>query len=146
MLNKQVGSFSGIIGALGIILCPFLSKNISKYQDIKDEFIYGMVSNSSTIGGYKIFPKGDVILDDGEFEVLLVKSPRNPGELNEMITSLLAQEMDPEYLFYFKASEIEFIAEEEVPWTLDGENGGAHKSIAVKNMKQAMKIYTGKKR
>ena len=113
---------------------------------IKDEFIYGMVSNSNTIGGYKIFPKGDVVLDDGEFEVLLVKSPRNPGELNEMITSLLAQEMDPEYLYYFKASEIEFISEEEIPWTLDGENGGAHKSVILKNRKQAIKIYTGKKR
>ena len=55
------------------------------------------------------------------------------------------QEMDPEYLYYFKASEIEFIADEEVPWTLDGENGGAHKSVLVENRKQAMKIYTGKK-
>ncbi len=111
---------------------------------IKDEFIYGMVSNSSTIGGYKVFPKGDVRLDDGEFEVLLVKSPRNPAELNELITSLLAQEMDPEYFYYFKASEIEFDTPEAVSWTLDGENGGLHKEVRIENRKQALGIYVDK--
>ncbi len=108
---------------------------------IKDEFIYGMVSNSRSIGGYKLFPKGEVALDDGEFEALFVKSPRNPAELNELITSLLAQEMDPEYFCYFKVSEIEIQAEEEVAWTLDGENGGVHKNIVIENRKQAIAMH-----
>lgn len=112
---------------------------------IKDEFIYGMVSNCKTIGGYKLFPKGDVILDDGEFEVFLVKSPRNPSELNDLITSLLAQEMDPEYFYYFKASEIEFQAEDEIAWTLDGENGGTHRNVNIENRKQEIGIYTDKR-
>lgn len=108
---------------------------------IKDEFIYGMVSNSRSIGGYKLFPKGEVALDDGEFEALFVKSPRNPAELNELITSLLAQEMDPEYFCYFKVSEIEIRSEEEVAWTLDGENGGTHKNIVIENRKQAIAMH-----
>lgn len=108
---------------------------------IKDEFIYGMVSNSCSIGGYKIFPKDEVQMDDGEFEVFLVKSPSNPAELNELITSLLAQEMDPAYFYYFKASEIEFHAEEEVAWTLDGENGGTHKEVKVENRQKLIQIH-----
>lgn len=56
---------------------------------IQDEFIYGMISNSTSVGGFKGMTGKDVRLDDGVFEVTLIKKPRNPIELNEIIASLI---------------------------------------------------------
>lgn len=113
---------------------------ITEDRIIKDDFIYGMVSNSASIGGMKILPVDEIALDDGEFEVLLVKYPRYIEEINLMISSLLAQEPDPAYIYYFKASHLEMHFEEPVAWTLDGENGGMHKDVEINNINKAFQI------
>lgn len=113
---------------------------ITDNRIIKDEFVYGMISNSSSVGGFKAIPQEDVCLNDGEFEVLLVKYPRNLEELNSITTSLLAQDSNPDYMYYFKTSSLEIRSEEEVAWTLDGENGGMHKEITITNVHEAFEI------
>ncbi len=62
----------------------------------------------------------DVLLDDGVFEVTLIKKPRNPIELNEIIASLINLVDDTDMIYSFKSDEVEFMAREEVPWTLTG--------------------------
>lgn len=117
---------------------------IAEDRMIKDDFIYGMISNSASIGGMKILPTNEIALDDGEFEVLLVKYPRNLEEINLMVSSLLAQDPDPEYIYYFKASHLEIHSEEEVSWTLDGENGGMHRDVEINNINKAFQICVPK--
>lgn len=121
-------------------LKPFHMSIIAGDRMIKDDFIYGMISNSASIGGMKLLPVNEIALDDGEFEVLLVKYPRNIEEINLMISSLLAQDPDPEYIYYFKTSQMEVHSEEEVAWTLDGENGGMHKEVEIQNINKAFRI------
>ena len=121
-------------------LKPFHMSIIAGDRMIKDDFIYGMISNSTSIGGMKILPVNEIALDDGEFEVLLVKYPRNIEEINLMISSLLAQDPDPEYIYYFKASHLEIYSDEEISWTLDGENGGMHKEVEIRNINKAFQI------
>ena len=43
---------------------------------IEDEFIYGMVTNSLSVGGFKGISGPDVLLDDRPFEVTLIKNPK----------------------------------------------------------------------
>ena len=107
---------------------------------IQDEFIYGMISNSTSVGGFKGMTGKDVRLDDGVFEVTLIKKPRNPIELNEIIASLINLVDDTDMIYSFKSDEVEFMAREEVPWTLDGEFGGAHEEVIVKNICRAVDI------
>jgi len=107
---------------------------------IQDEFIYGMISNSTSVGGFKGMTGKDVLLDDGVFEVTLIKKPRNPIELNEIIASLINLVDDTDMIYSFKSDEVEFMAREEVPWTLDGEFGGAHEEVIVKNICRAVDI------
>ena len=107
---------------------------------IQDEFIYGMISNSTSVGGFKGMTGKDVRLDDGVFEVTLIKKPRNPIELNEIIASLINLVDDTDMIYSFKTDEVEFMAREEVPWTLDGEFGGAHEEVIVKNICRAVDI------
>ena len=69
---------------------------------IQDEFIYGMISNSTSVGGFKGMTGKDVLLDDGVFEVTLIKKPRNPIELNEIIASLINLVDDTDMIYSFK--------------------------------------------
>jgi len=108
---------------------------------IRDEFIYGMILNSYSIGGVKYLPMPDIKLDDGQFEVFLIKYPESPGELNYILTSLAAKEIDPDFFYYFKTNSLEIHSEKEVPWTLDGENGGCRNHVKIEIMKQALSIY-----
>lgn len=107
---------------------------------IQDEFIYGMITNSTSVGGFKGMTGKDVELDDGIFEVTLIKKPRNPMELNEIIASLVNLVDDTDMIYSFKSKHVKFTAKKEIPWTLDGEYGGDHVEVEVKNLQQAVDI------
>lgn len=107
---------------------------------ISDEFIFGMITNSTSVGGFKGMTGKDVLLDDGVFEVTLIKKPRNPIELNEIIASLINLVDDTDMIYSFKTDEVHFRAKREIPWTLDGEFGGDHEEVVVKNMCKAVTI------
>ncbi len=115
-------------------------------EEIEDDFIYGMVTNSISVGGFKNNTNADVVLDDGLFEVTLIKNPKNAIELQNIIASLLIQEFDSKYMYDFKASEIEFESMEEIPWTLDGEFGGNRRTVKIVNHKQAITIKVDTKK
>ncbi|MDD3360449.1 MAG: YegS/Rv2252/BmrU family lipid kinase [Hespellia sp.] len=112
---------------------------------IEDEFIYGMVTNSKSVGGFKGMVGNDVVFDDGEFEVTLIKKPNNPIELNEIIVSLIGMQIDSNYMYTFKTDKITFESIEEIPWTLDGEFGGEHDRVEISNMKQRLEIMVKEK-
>ncbi len=151
--DQKVKNVLGHMAYVGEALRSFSPASMKSYnlsviagdRMIKDDFIYGMVSNSASVGGMKILPVNEIALDDGEFEVLLVKYPRNIEEINMMISSLLAQDPDPEYIYYFKTSHLEVHSEEEVSWTLDGENGGSHTDIEIENIGKAFRICVPEK-
>lgn len=109
-------------------------------EEIEDEFIYGMVTNSRSVGGFKRIIGRDVVFDDGEFEVTLIKTPKNPIELNEVLGAILMKQINTERMYSFKSGEIRFESAEKIPWTLDGEFGGAHESVQITNKKQSLQI------
>lgn len=104
------------------------------------EFIFGMISNSRSVGGFKNLTGRKVKLDDGLFEVTLIRKPKNPLELNEILTSLLSAEDNSELIESFKSDRIEVFSEREIPWTLDGEFGGEHSNVKIINQKHAIQI------
>lgn len=115
-------------------------KVTNKDQVIEDEFMIGMISNSKSVAGFRSITGKDVKFDDGEFEVTLIKKPKNLVELNEIITALLIESFDTKYMYTFKTSELILESKEEIPWTLDGEFGGQHDTVHIINKKQALEI------
>lgn len=105
-----------------------------------DNFIFGMVTNSVSVGGFKGMTGTDVKLDDGVFEVTLIKSPKNPIELNEILASLTNLIDDTDLIYSFKTSELQITTKGKVAWTLDGEFGGEHEKLTIKNLKQKISI------
>ena len=109
-------------------------------ETIEDEFIYGMVTNSRSVGGFKGITGKNVVFDDGKFEVTLFKTPRNPMELNEILGALALRKINPTRMYSFKTNEVHFETEVEIPWTLDGEFGGVHEEVVVKDCQKALEI------
>ena len=107
---------------------------------IEDEFVYGMVTNSRSVGGFRNLIGKQVGFDDGVFEVTLIKTPKNPIELQEIIAALMIQQMDSKYMYTFKSGRIMFESIEEIPWTLDGEFGGEQDYVEIENVQKAMEI------
>ena len=107
---------------------------------LEDEFMIGMVTNSKSVAGFRGIVGKKVLFDDGEFEVTLIKKPKNPLELQAIITALLVENFDTEYMYTFRTGNIIFESKEEIPWTLDGEFGGQHDVVEIQNKKQALQI------
>lgn len=112
------------------------------YEDkvIEDDFIFGMITNSVSVGGFKNITGRNVKLDDGVFEVTLIKRPKNPVELNNIMLSLLNRAIDTKSMYCFRTAELELESPDPVSWTLDGENGGSHRNVHIKNLRQAIEI------
>lgn len=107
---------------------------------IEDDFIYGMVSNTVSVGGFKNMTNHEVILDDGYFEALFVKKTTNPLQLNEVVQSLLLDGVKSKYVCDYKARCVRIESEEPVSWTLDGEFGGEHKDVVIENQANCVSI------
>lgn len=109
-------------------------------ERIEGEFIFGMVTNSVSVGGFKGMTGKDVALDDGLFEVTLIKTPRNAAELNEIIACLTNLRSESDRIYSFKTDELRISPYQAIPWTLDGEFGGEQTQITIKSMHRALNI------
>lgn len=107
---------------------------------VEGNFIFGMVTNSISVGGFKGITGQNVALDDGLFEVTLIRKPENPMDLNRIIAALLNPKVDSGYMYCFKTDSLVVEAEEEVSWTLDGEYGGSHTRVEIENKHLALQI------
>lgn len=118
-----------------------------EYEDqvLEDNFIYGMITNSVSVGGFKNIAGKNVQLDDGVFEVTLIKMPKNPMELNEIIINLTSRKDETDLIYSFKTDSIRFYAKDSTPWTLDGEFGGNHEEVEIRNCHKALEIMVKKK-
>lgn len=103
----------------------------SKEYCCEGEFIFGMASNTNYVAGMKTDLKLDTSLNDGLFEVLLVKKPNNILEIQMIVSDIMTQNFSEERFCLFKTGKAEFIFEDEVAWTLDGEYGGKHKKAEI---------------
>ena len=107
---------------------------------IEDEFIFGMVTNSRSVGGFSNMVGKNIVFDDGLFEVTLIKTPKNPIALQEIIAAILIEQVDTKHMYTFKTKKITFDSVEEIPWTLDGEFGGEQDYVEIENAQKAMEI------
>lgn len=110
---------------------------------VEGDFLYGMITNSISVGGFKGITGKNIVLDDGYFEVMLIRKPKNALDLNVILGAMLGMDFKTDSIVSFKASELTFDSDEKVPWVLDGEYGGAPKTISIVNNKQAVKIMSG---
>lgn len=109
-------------------------------QIMKGCYIYGMVANSKSIGGFKGLAGKDVELDDGLFEVALVKKPENAIDLQQIVAGVINGNHDNDMIERFKTDHIIIECEESVAWTIDGENADEHQRVEITVKRKAFDI------
>ena len=114
-----------------------------KYDEkhIKDEFIYGGITNSESIAGFKWFERGEILLDDGEFEGIFIRKPKNIFGYIKILSSFIRKEYsENEYILSTRAKKYEIQSEENIAWTIDGEFAGDFKDMTINNEKRAIEF------
>lgn len=111
-------------------------------EEWEEDCILGMVTNAESVAGLRLYKKNTVSLNDGLLDGIFVKKPKNPIELNLVMSFLLTGKSNAQ-VKVIHSSRVEIISEEEIAYTLDGENGGRHKKTVIANHRQAITYYHG---
>ena len=101
---------------------------------VEDDFLFGAICNSTSVGGILTLDPRQVDMADGKLEVLLVRSPKSLLELTDCIAAVQSQQYNNcEMITFRSGSEIKITANPDMPWTLDGEREDGHEHITIKN-------------
>ena len=106
---------------------------------LEDDFMFGSVSNSTSVAGLFRFKPEDVKLNDGIFELLLVKKI-SLASVPIALGKIRAQQYDGKQIIFLRTSKVKITSDESVAWTLDGEYGGAHKTVMIHVLEKAVEI------
>lgn len=111
---------------------------------VEGNYLYGMITNSVSVGGFKGITGKNIVLNDGLFEVTLIREPKNAIDLQVILGALIGMDVKCDSLETYKASRIEISSEEKIPWSLDGEYGGSPRKVTIKNYSKAINLMTTK--
>ena len=109
---------------------------------IEDKFIFGAISNSTSVGGILSLSKDLVDMSDGKFELLLIRAPKDLFELGECVKALQQKTYNCAMITFVNTSEVTVSAPEEMPWTLDGEQEPGHRQVKATCLKHAIQVYS----
>ena len=109
-----------------------------KDRVIEDEFLFGAVSNSTSMGGILTLDPKQVDMKDGKFELLLVRAPKNLAEIGECLQALQTQKYNCAMITFLSTDILTVEANPNMPWTLDGEDG--HARVEIRNLHHAVQL------
>ena len=115
-----------------------------EYDDgkvIDDNFYFGAVSNSASVAGMFKYDENDVRLNDGKFEVLLVRRLDRPTDIFKMLRRIIKRDYDGDSLLYFKVKSAKLSFDSPEDWSLDGELRSGVKDVSFKALGGAVDIY-----
>lgn len=104
------------------------------------DYLFGMISNASSVGGLKLLDDSQISMNDGMFEVLLIQKPDSLTEMQQVINAVLLHDYSSPLITAFRTSNLTVSCENETPWTLDGEFGGAPQKIEIENLHLALRV------
>lgn len=111
--------------------------------ETEESFLLGMISNSTSVGGFRGITGDNVDLSDGLFEVTLVREIRNPNDFGKAAAYILGLEKSKnESILNFKTKSIRIVSKDEIEWSLDGEYGGSVCEAEIENIRHAFRIMT----
>ena len=110
-------------------------------EELEGEFIYGGISNSMSIAGFRWFNEEDIDLSDGKFEAIFIRKPKKLSGYFRLLNDFRHKDyMVNRDFVYFKASNIQIQTDENVAWTIDGEYAGDLNFVDIKNCNKAIEL------
>lgn len=140
--KRSLGHFAYVLEGLTHLGHITPQHTIVEYDGgvIDSDFVFGGVTNSTSVAGLVKLDSSVVSFNDGLFEVMLVKTPLKLAEFNSIISDILTRNYKSDNVIFVHTKKVKFTFDNEVAWTLDGENGGLHREIEVYNHHEALKI------
>ena len=107
---------------------------------VEDEFLFGAICNSTSLGGILTLDPKQVDMSDGKFEVLLVRAPRDLSEIAECIQAVQKQKYNCKMMTFRSAQQIQIFTDADLSWTLDGEAAPGQSRVEVENLYRAIRL------
>ena len=111
---------------------------------VEDDFLFGAISNSTSLAGILTLNPSLVDMSDGLMEVMLIRSPRNLSEISECIQAVQSQKYNCAMITFRSAKTVKIFANPDMPWTLDGEKEEGHAEVTARNLHHAIRIMRRK--
>ncbi len=142
-LKNSLGHFAYLLAGVADLskLRPQHIKFTAGGKTREGDYIFGAVSNTTSVGGIVKLPEERVDLSDGLFEVILVKFPRDAIELNNIVSGVMMSNFNQEPFEFFETSSIEFETEDTLAWSLDGEKAESKGKILIEDLPSAAQLY-----
>jgi diacylglycerol kinase family enzyme len=140
--KRSLGHFAYILGGLADMTAIKPYRTVVEYdgKTIEGDYIFGSVMNSASVAGFVRIDRELVDLADGLHEVVLIKQPVSVADFFDILATITAQEYSGDNVQMIRASKVRFLFDEPVSWTVDGEDGGSHKSVEIDNCHEAVRI------
>lgn len=121
-------------------LRPYRCRVTADGEVFDGEFIFGAVCNSTSLGGLVKLDAKRVQMDDGLFELVLLRMPRTVIELNGLLVALNRMQYDGPGVIFRHVSHVTVETEEEIPWSLDGEFAPSAPRVEIDNCHGAIRL------
>lgn len=124
-------------------LTSFKSYHVAAEYDsgtCEGDYLFGMVSNATSVGGMKLLDDGRISMNDGMFEVLLLRQPNSLQQMQKVINAVLLHDYSSELVTAVRTSRITMHCDAQTPWTLDGEFGGMPETVEIENLRLALRV------
>lgn len=146
-LKNRLGHFAYVLDGIRSVgeIRPYRASVVRDGAEERGEYIFGSVSNSSSIGGVLHLDSSEVSLNDGVFEVLLIRNAPNLMEFQKILHDLRRRNFQNPYVEFFHTSYLRMTFDEEADWTLDGEYAGKPREVEIKNLRGAVSIIRREK-
>ena len=147
-LKNRLGHAAYIISALTKLYQNITTRYHMRVETsdgvFEDDYIFGAVCNSISVGGFKMFRDVDVTLDDGRMELLLIRAPQYVTDLQGVVNALLRGTLNHPDIIFRQIRGAMITSDSEVPWALDGEFGGIHRDTSFSVIGHAVSIMIGR--
>ena len=140
--KNALGHFAYILEGMKDLntLRPYHIRLTADGEELEGDYLFGAVCNSTSIGGLMKLDPERVVLDDGKFEMLLVRSPRTAADLQSLVLAVLNQQYDSPGLVFRHVSALRLETEETLPWSLDGEFAPSEPVVEIRNRQRALRM------
>ena len=144
-VKNALGHFAYILEGLGDLdsLRPYRCAVEADGQRYEGEFIFGAVCNSTSLGGLVKLDPARVRMDDGKFELLLLRMPKTALDLQNLITAMTRMQYDYPGVILRHVQRVTVTTEENLPWSLDGEYCPSAPRVEIENLPAAVRLMRG---
>ena len=140
--KNALGHFAYILEGIKNLdsLRPYRCEVEADGESFDGDFIFGAVCNSTSLGGLvKLDPKR-VHMDDGMFELILLRMPKTALDLQNLITALNRMDYDYPGVIFRHVRSVTVTTREDIPWSLDGEYAPSAPRVEIRNLHSAVQL------